>query len=180
MIIKRRMYGSLYFSLGFGLVFLALGFSFAADVQQPVQQVSETSFPTQALKVSVDFVETPVSDVAYFVTQQTGIGFTFSLKEPVTVNWSQFNVDKEELIEGFNAVLATVGLGCYPVDAGGRLYIVEKIRKVSSLVRVSSITRMSTGDVYLMYDDKVYRKSEFPYKLQLISGRSWYASVPSN
>ena len=177
MIIKRRMYGSLYFSLGFGLVFLALGFSFAADVQQPVQQVSETSFPTQALKVSVDFVETPVSDVAYFVTQQTGIGFTFSLKESVTVNWSQFNIDKEELIEGFNAVLATVGLGCYPVDAGGRLYIVEKIRKVSSFVRVSSIT--TNDNVYLMYDDKVYQKSEFPYKLQLISA-SWYASVPSN
>lgn len=79
MIRTRRVYGSIYFSLGFGLVFLALGSSFATDMRQTVQQVPGTPVPTQAFKVSVDFVETPVSDVAYFITQQTGIGFIYSL-----------------------------------------------------------------------------------------------------
>lgn len=177
MIIKRRMYGPLYFSIGVGLAFLVLGPSFAADVQQTVQQVPETLVSTQALNVSVDFVETPVSDVAYFVTQQTGIGFIYSLSEPRNINWSQFAMDKEDLVSNFNAALSTVSLGCYPVDDKKMLYVIKSRQNEYSLVRISSIH--SKDNIYLMLDDKVYKKDDFPYKLQFTSG-SWYALIPSD
>lgn len=86
-------------------------------------------------------------------------------------------MDKEDLVSNFNAALSTVSLGCYPVDDKKMLYVIKNRQKEYSLVRVSSI--QAKGNTYLMLDDKVYKKDDFPHKLQLISG-SWYASIPSD
>ncbi len=174
---KRRMYGTLYFSIGIGLACICLGPSFAADVQQEVPQVSSTPVFAQSLKVSVDFVETSVSDVAYFVTQQTGIGFTFSLPEPKNINWSQFGMDKDDLISNFDRALSTVGLTCRPVDDKKLLYEITGFKWQTSLERLSSMKYKDK--VFLFFDDKLYLKDEFPHPLQNISG-SWYAQVSTS
>lgn len=172
--VNRRMYGTFFFSIGVGLACLCLGPSFAADVQQENHEVSQATVHAQSLKVSVDFVETSVSDVAYFVTQQTGIGFIYSLPEQININWSQFVMDKDDLISNFDRALSTVGLTCRPVDEKKMLYEITGFKWQTSLQRLSSMK--FKDKVFLLFEDKIYPKDEFPHPLQNISG-SWYAQV---
>lgn len=130
---------------------------------------------------SVDFNQAPISDVVYYVMQQTGIGFVYrSTKEEVMINWSQFNMSKEELLRGFDLALSMVGLGCYPADEKKSVFVIkerlqEADRESASgpvYRRLSSAQR--DGQVYLFDGEAQYLAEDYPGLLKHVSG-VWYA-----
>lgn len=138
----------------------------------------EEFLATPTGQVSVDFVNTSITDVAYFVTEQTGIGFIFSLTDDPVINWSQMRVDRADLITNFNHALSTVHLGCYPVNESKTLYRISLIeppkeptfRRVSSIVKGSRVLLSVDGEEFFAVEDA-------PYQLQRRLG-SWYALMP--
>lgn len=157
------------------LLLFTLLFAASVSAEEAVQTVEEF-LATPSGRVSVDFVSTPVSDVAYFVTEQTGIGFIFSLTDDAVINWSQMGMARSELLTNFGHALATVHLGCYPVDAGGKLYWIKLLEsRKPRYERLSSIVK---GDqVYLNDGDDFFTRDDSPYELQELSG-VWYALKP--
>ena len=129
-------------------------------------------------RVSVDFVDTSITDVAYFVTEQTGIGFIFSLTDDPLINWSQMRVERADLLENFNHALSTVHLGCYPVNEAKTLYRISLIEppKEPAFRRISSV--MKGGRVLLSVDgEEFFAAEDAPYQLQERFG-AWYALMP--
>lgn len=130
---------------------------------------------------SVDFNQAPISDVVYYVMQQTGIGFVYrSTKEEVMLNWSQFNMSKEDLLRGFDLALSMVGLGCYPANEKKTVFVIkERIQESESesasgpvYRRLSSAQR--DGQVYLFDGEAQYLAEDYPGLLKNVSG-VWYA-----
>lgn len=130
---------------------------------------------------SVDFNQAPISDVVYYVMQQTGVGFIYrSTKEEVMLNWSQFNMSKEELLRGFDLALSMVGLGCYPANEKKTVFVIkERIKETESesasapvYRRLSSAQR--EGQVYLFDGEAQYLAEDYPGLLKHVSG-VWYA-----
>ena len=154
---------------------LAAGPAFAEEEEA---MTVEEFLATPTGQVSVDFVDTPVSDVAYFVTEQTGVGFIHSLTDDAHINWSQMRIDRADLLTNFNHALSTVHLACYPVNEAKTLYhikVIEKprepaFRRISSVVKGERILLSVDGEEFFAVEDS-------PYQLEERFG-AWYALLP--
>lgn len=183
-----RPYSAFLFIASFLLVASLLfglgGCSRQEKKEQPTQQPITTTAAkapaptiTPAGPVSVDFDNVPLSDVAQFVTGQTGKGFVLNGTEQKPVSWIEYNIARDHLLDSFKATLAAVDLVLKPANDAGTVYTVEKIEEMKVPCKLNFAT--SRRGTFFLLGSTIYSKDKFPFPVKYDAGH-WYAMVPKS
>lgn len=129
------------------------------------------------LPLSVDFDNVPLSQVAQFVTTQTGKGLILSGNESKPITWIESNLTKATLFDSFKATITASGLLLESANDQGTLFTIEQPEEPKTPVLLDS-ARSSRG-VFLRLGSSIYPLSKFPYPVLYDSGH-WYGLLPSS
>ena len=150
-----------------------------AAAQAPKATVPEVKAPPPAEKkpsVSVDFDHVPLSDVAVFVTDNTGKGFVLNGTEKTTITWIEYNIPREKLLDSFLNILAASNLVVKPTGPDQAVFTIGKLEE-KVLYKLNFAT--SSRGVFFLLGNTVYPKDKFPHQLQYSAGH-WYALLPQD
>nr|WP_321467275.1 hypothetical protein [uncultured Desulfobulbus sp.] len=129
------------------------------------------------LPISVDFNNVPLSEVAQFITTQTGKGFVLSGNEAKPITWVESNLSKDTLFDSFKATITASGLLLKSTNDQQSLFTIEQPEEPKTPVLLNS-ARSSRG-VFLLLGATIYPLEKFPYPVRYDSGH-WYALVPKS
>lgn len=144
------------------------------------QQPAKEELPQLAsiiLPVSVDFNAVPLSEVAQFVTTQTGKGFTFSGLESRPITWMENKIPKDKIFDSFKATLTASNLLLNPANDQETLFTIELPEEPVQPVLLD-YARSSRG-VFLRLGSTIYPLEKFPYPVRYDSGH-WYGLLPKS
>ncbi|MDD2468771.1 MAG: hypothetical protein PHI97_32760 [Desulfobulbus sp.] len=132
---------------------------------------------TANLPLSVDFDNVALSEVAQFVTSQTGKGLILSGNEAKPVTWIESKLTKETLFDSFKATLTASGLVLKSANDQESLFSIEQPEEAKTPVLLD-YARSSKG-VFLLLGSTIYPLQKFPYPVRYDSGH-WYALLPKS
>ena len=127
--------------------------------------------------VSLDFDNSPLSEVALFVTSQTGKGFILNGTETKLISWIEYNIPREKLFDAFANTLAAFDLILKPANDAGTVYTVDKIEEMKVPYKLDFAT--SKRGTFFLFGSTVYSKEKFPYPVKHDSGH-WFAIIPKS
>ena len=127
--------------------------------------------------VSLDFDNSPLSEVALFVTNQTGKGFILNGVETKPISWIEYNIPREKLFDAFADALAAFDLILKPANEAGTVFTVDKIEELKMPYKLDFIT--SKRGTFFLFGSTIYSKEKFPYPLRQDSGH-WFAIIPKS
>lgn len=123
--------------------------------------------------VSVDFDQAPLSDVALFITSQTGKGMHLNGCATSPISWIEYNIAKDKLFPTFEKVIASAGL--ILKTNGENAYTIDKAEDLQVPYQLDFAT--SQRGTFFFLGGKVYSQETFPFPAQNIGGH-WYATIP--
>jgi len=126
--------------------------------------------------VSVDFDHVPLSDVAVFVTDNTGKGFVLNGTEKTTITWIEYNIPREKLLDSFLSILAASHLVTKLTGPDQAVFTIGKLEE-KVLYKLNFAT--SSRGVFFLLGNTVYPKDKFPHQVQYSAGH-WYAFLPQD
>ncbi len=127
--------------------------------------------------VSLDFDHSPLSEVALFVTSQTGKGFILNGTETKLISWIEYNIPREKLLDSFANTLAAFDLILKPTNDAGTVYTVDKIEEMKVPYKLDFAT--SKRGTFFLFGSTVYSMEKFPYPVKHDSGH-WFAIIPKS
>ena len=127
--------------------------------------------------VSLDFDNSPLSEVALFVTSQTGKGFILNGTETKLISWIEYNIPREKLFDSFANTLAAFDLILKPANDAGTVFTVDKIEEMKVPYKLDFAT--SKRGTFFLFGSTVYSKAKFPYPVKYDSGH-WFAIIPKS
>jgi len=150
----------------------------AEPVQQTVKAEPAPLPPVPAnLPLAVDFNNVALSEVAQFVTTQTGKGLVLSGLESKPITWVESNLSKETLFASFKATVAASGLTIKPANDQKSLFSIEQPEEPKTAVLLN-YARSSRG-VFFLLGSTIYPLEKFPFPARYDSGH-WYALLPKS
>ena len=177
---------SLFLLLASLLICSALALSCSKDkkeksvVPQPAQ-VEAVKPPAPVIKkdgpVSLDFDNSPLSEVALFVTSQTGKGFILNGVESKPISWIEYNIPREKLFDAFANTLAAFDLILKPSNESGTVFTINKTEEIKVPYKLDFAT--SKRGTFFLLGSTVYSKEKFPYPVKYDSGH-WFAIIPKS
>ena len=127
--------------------------------------------------VSVDFDNVPLSEVAVFVTSQTGKGFILGDSGDKALSWIEYNIPREKLFDSFAATLAATGLVLKPTNEEHTAFTIDKAEEVKVPCKLNFAT--SQRGTFFLLGSTIYAKESFPFPVTT-DGAHWYATVPKS
>lgn len=124
--------------------------------------------------VSVDFDKAPLSEVALFVTNQTGKGFILGGSSDKPVSWIEYTIPREKLFDAFSATLAANGLVLKPA---GNAFAIEATEQASIPYKLNFAS--SKRGTFFLLGSTVYPMKAFPFPVKYEAGH-WFASIPES
>ncbi|MGD9817144.1 MAG: hypothetical protein AB7V04_00445 [Desulfomonilaceae bacterium] len=149
---------------------------------EPVQQTTKAEpaplppLPAN-LPISVDFNNVPLSEVAQFITSQTGKGLILSGNEAKPLSWVESNLAKETLFDSFKAAVTASGLVLQPANDQETLFTVTQPEEPKTPVLLDFA--QSSKGVFFLLGSTIYPLEKFPYPVRYDSGH-WYALLPKS
>jgi hypothetical protein len=176
---------SLFLLLASVLLSSALLLSCTKEKKEPPQpakvEAVKPPTPPPVIKkdgpVSLDFDNSPLSEVALFVTSQTGKGFILNGTETKLISWIEYNIPREKLFDAFANTLAAFDLILKPANDAGTVYTVNKIEEMKVPYKLDFAT--SKRGTFFLFGSTVYSKEKFPYPVKHDSGH-WFAIIPKS
>jgi hypothetical protein len=164
---------------------LLLGMSGCTPHQEKPEQPKQTAKAEPAtlppvpafLPMSVDFDNVALSQVAQFVTSQTGKGFVFAGNESKPITWIESKLSKDKLFESFKAALTASGLNLKAMNQEGTLFSIEVPAEPKVPYQLNYA--MSSRGVFFLLGSTVYPLEKFPFEARFDSGH-WYALLPKS
>jgi len=146
---------------------------------QPVQPLPAPPAPVVKKDgpVSLDFDNSPLSEVALFVTSQTGKGFILNGTETKPISWIEYDIPRDKLLDSFANTLAAFDLILKPTNDAGTVFTVDKIEELKVPHKLDFAT--SRRGTFFLFGPNIYSKEKFPYPLKYDSGH-WYAIIPKS
>ncbi|WP_306547974.1 hypothetical protein, partial [Desulfobulbus sp.] len=151
----------------------------AAPQPAKVEAVKPPSLPTGSAPVvkkdgpvSLDFDNSPLSEVALFVTSQTGKGFILNGVETKLISWIEYNIPREKLLDAFANTLAAFDLILKPTNDARTVFTIDKIEELKVPYKLDFAT--SKRGTFFLFGSTVYSKEKFPYPVKHDSGH-WFA-----
>jgi len=148
-----------------------------AATQQPPPPVQAPVQVKPSGLVSVDFDNAPLSEVAQFVTAQTGRGFILNGAGDKTVSWIEYNIRKEKVFDSFASTIAAAGLVLKPTNDSKTVFTVDKAEDVKVPYKLNFAT--SSRGTFFLLGSTVYSKEQFPFPVNNDGGH-WYAMIPKS
>ena len=144
----------------------------------PVQHIEpakpERTEPKQE-KISVDFNNAPLLDIAPLLQTTTGRTLLFNGNEDMKITWLQQNMAKYEITSAFTKVIDGKGFTVKQVPPN---YLsIEK--KPEALIPVPVNYLSSAENIWFELNNQIYTKEEFPYQLREDNKR-WFALIPKS
>ena len=182
---QRPFFNCLLFLASF-LIVASILFGISACTPQEkipeptTQQPAKEELPLLShviLPVTVDFNAVPLSEVAQFVTTQTGKGFTFSGLESHPITWIENNMARDKIFDSFKVALTASNLLLNPANEQQTLFTIEKPEEQTQPVLLD-YARSSRG-VFLRLGSTIYPLDKFPYPVRYDSGH-WYGLLPKS
>ncbi len=127
--------------------------------------------------VSLDFDNSPLSEVALFVTSQTGKGFILNGTETKLISWIEYNIPSEKLLDAFANTLAAFDLILKPTNDARTVFTIDKIEEMKVPYKLDFAT--SKRGTFFLFGSTVYSKEKFPYPVKYDSGH-WFAIIPKS
>jgi hypothetical protein len=156
----------------------------AAPQPAKVEAVKPPSLPTVSTPVvkkdgpvSLDFDHSPLSEVALFVTSQTGKGFILNGTETKLISWIEYNIPREKLLDAFANTLAAFDLILKPTNDAGTVFTIDKIEELKVPYKLDFAT--SKRGTFFLFGSTVYSMEKFPYPVKHDSGH-WFAIIPKS
>ena len=143
---------------------------------QPVAPVNAQPVPAN-LPISVDFDQVPLSQVAEFITTQTGVGLLLTGLESSPFTWSAYKLTKDKLFDSFESAVRSSGLLITSVDGTKKLFSIQKPPEPKTAVLLNYAR--SGQRVFLQAGSTIYPLEKFPFEARYDSGH-WYALVPKS
>jgi len=144
--------------------------------QQPAPSTPPPSFNRSA-SVSVDFDNAALSEVAQFVTHQTGKGFILNGSGDKTVSWIEYNIPREKILDSFAATLTAAGLVMKPTTTDRKVFTVDKAEDLQVPYKLNFAT--SSRGTFFLLGQSVYSREQFPFPVSRDGGH-WYAMIPKS
>ena len=127
--------------------------------------------------VSLDFDNSPLSEVALFITDQTGKGFILNGVESKLISWIEYNIPRDRLLASFTNTLAAFDLILKPVNDKGTVYTIDKIEELKVPFKLDFA--FSKRGTFFLFGSTIYSKEKFPYPVKYDSGH-WFAIIPKS
>ena len=127
--------------------------------------------------ISLDFDNSPLSEVALFITNQTGKGFILNGTESKLISWIEYNIPREKLLDSFANTLAAFDLILKPTNDARTVFTVDKIEEMKVPYKLDFAT--SKRGTFFLFGSTVYSKEKFPYPVKHDSGH-WFAIIPKS
>ena len=142
----------------------------------PVQHIEppkpERTEPKQE-KISVDFNNAPLLDIAPLLQTATGRTLLFNGNEDMKITWLQSNMAKYEVTAAFAKVIDAKGFTVKQVPPN---YLsIEK--KPEALIPIPVNYLSSRENIWFELNNQIYSKTDFPYQLREDNKR-WFALIP--
>ncbi len=129
------------------------------------------------LPFSVDFDNAPLSEVAQFITNQTGKGLILSGNETKPVTWIESKIPRDKLFDSFTATINASGLILKPANESKTLFSIEKPEEPKTAYQLNFAT--SSRGTFFLLGATVYPLEKFPYPARFDAGH-WYAILPKS
>ncbi len=175
---------SLFLLLASVLLSSALLLSCSKEKKAPPPAKVETTKPTTPAPVikkdgpvSLDFDNSPLSEVALFVTTQTGKGFILNGVESKPISWIEYNIPREKLFDAFARTLAAFDLIIKPANDAATAFTISKAEEMKVPYKLDFAT--SKRGTFFLLGSTVYSKEKFPYPVKYDSGH-WFAIIPKS
>lgn len=127
--------------------------------------------------ISLDFDNSPLSEVALFITNQTGKGFILNGTESKLISWIEYNIPRDRLLASFSNTLAAFDLILKPANDKGSVYTIDKIEELKVPYKLDFAT--SKRGTFFLLGSTIYAKEKFPYPVKHDSGH-WFAIIPKS
>jgi hypothetical protein len=127
--------------------------------------------------ISLDFDNSPLSEVALFITNQTGKGFILNGTESKLISWIEYNIPRDRLLASFTNTLAAFDLILKPANDKGSVYTIDKIEELKVPYKLDFAT--SKRGTFFLLGSTIYAKEKFPYPVKQDSGH-WFAIIPKS
>ena len=152
-----------------------------ADSQPAKVETVKPPTPAPVIKkdgpVSLDFDNSPLSEVALFVTSQTGKGFILNGVESKPISWIEYDIPREKLFDAFANTLAAFDLILKPSNESGTVFTINKTEEIKVPYKLDFAT--SKRGTFFLLGSTVYSKEKFPYPVKYDSGH-WFAIIPKS
>lgn len=152
-----------------------------ADPQPAKVETVKPPTPAPVIKkdgpVSLDFDNSPLSEVALFVTSQTGKGFILNGVESKPISWIEYDIPREKLFDAFANTLAAFDLILKPSNESGTVFTINKTEEIKVPYKLDFAT--SKRGTFFLLGSTVYSKEKFPYPVKYDSGH-WFAIIPKS
>ncbi|MDR2549466.1 MAG: hypothetical protein LBD10_04605 [Desulfobulbus sp.] len=127
--------------------------------------------------VSVDFDNAPLSEVALFVTGQTGKGFVLNSTASTPLSWIEYAIPHDKVFDSFARALGNSGLILKQTSDDGKTYTIDKPEDIKVPYKLNFAT--SSRGTFFLLGSTIYSKEQFPFPIQQDGGH-WYAMVPKS
>jgi len=144
---------------------------------QPKTEVAQPLPVKKDGPVSVDFDNVSLSEVAVFVTSQTGKGFILNGAGDKALSWIEYNIPREKLFDSFAATLAAAGLVLKPTSEEHTAFTIDKAEEIKVPCKLNFAT--SERGTFFLLGSTIYTKESFPFPVTT-DGAHWYATVPKS
>ncbi|MDD2466674.1 MAG: hypothetical protein PHI97_21965 [Desulfobulbus sp.] len=176
---------NLFLLLASVLVVSALLLSCSQDKKAPPQpakaEATKPATPAPVIKkdgpVSLDFDNSPLSEVALFVTTHTGKGFILNGVESKPISWIEYNIPREKLFDAFARTLGAFDLIIKPANDAATAFAISKAEEIKVPYKLDFAT--SKRGTFFLLGSTVYSKEKFPYPVKYDSGH-WFAIIPKS
>jgi len=145
--------------------------------QSPKTEVAQPLPVRKDGPVSVDFDNVPLSEVAVFVTSQTGKGFILGGTGDKTLSWIEYNIPREKLFDSFAATLSAAGLVLKPTSEEQTAFTIDKAEEIKVPCKLNFAT--SQRGTFFLLGSTIYAKESFPFPVTT-DGAHWYATLPKS
>jgi len=145
--------------------------------QAPKTEVAQPLPVKKDGPVSVDFDNVPLSEVAVFVTSQTGKGFILGGTGDKALSWIEYNIPREKLFDSFTATLAAAGLVLKPTNEERTAFTINQAEEMKVPCKLNFAT--SERGTFFLLGSTIYAKESFPFPVTT-DGAHWYATLPKS